>query len=76
MSDEEFASDLRLEALTKRHKNSHSFRDTQKWIGLTAAEIDSHWAMDDLSREDEIGSLDFSLDAMRRAGMKYAAMIR
>lgn len=75
VSDEEFATDVRLEALAKRFKNSHTFRDTQKWIGLTTTEIDSHFALDEL-KNDDISGLDFSMDAMRRAGLRYAAMIR
>lgn len=79
VSDEEFSSDIRLEALAKRYRNSNNqtFRDGQKWIGLTSAEIDGHWALEDL-REDEIGldAADFSMDAMRKAGIKYAALIR
>uniref|UniRef100_A0A914PPB6 CC2D2A N-terminal C2 domain-containing protein n=1 Tax=Panagrolaimus davidi TaxID=227884 RepID=A0A914PPB6_9BILA len=79
VSDEEFSSDIRLEALAKRYRNSNNqtFRDDQKWIGLNSAEIDGHWALEDL-REDEIGldAADFSMDAMRKAGIKYAALIR
>lgn len=76
VSDEEFAADVRLEALSKRYRNQETFRDTQKLIGLTSAEIDGHWALEDF-KDDDIGlTVDFSIDAMRKAGIKYAALIR
>uniref|UniRef100_A0AC34GM25 Uncharacterized protein n=1 Tax=Panagrolaimus sp. ES5 TaxID=591445 RepID=A0AC34GM25_9BILA len=53
VSDEEFTSDARLEALSKRYRNPNTFQNTQKWIGLTSAEIDGHWALDDLRNDDD-----------------------
>ena len=75
-SDEEFQHDIRLEALAKRFSGSFVFKKEQKRIGMNSAEVDSFWMMDDTKDTEFQSGLDFSMDAMRRNGNRYAAMIR
>ncbi|KAH7727834.1 hypothetical protein AAVH_04878 [Aphelenchoides avenae] len=95
VSDEEFASDVRLEALHNRYHGRHfgaslnglgtRERARQRWIGLTAAEVDNTWLTDEFKAVDIAGAgfarasvagFDSSLDTYRHIGQRYAAMIR
>lgn len=69
VSDEEFASDIRLEALANRYQGRHlgaslngsgaRERMRHRWIGLTAAEVDNTWLTDEFKPEG-VGSVSFS----------------
>uniref|UniRef100_A0A7E4VS45 C2 domain-containing protein n=2 Tax=Panagrellus redivivus TaxID=6233 RepID=A0A7E4VS45_PANRE len=75
VSDEEHASDIRLEALSKRWAGGGVFQDNNHWIGLTSAEVDSSWISEGF-KDETLTGLDFSMDAMRRIGNRYASLIR
>ncbi|KAE9556318.1 hypothetical protein FO519_000501 [Halicephalobus sp. NKZ332] len=75
-TDEEFQHDIRLDALTKRFSGSVVFKNEQKRIGMNPAEVDSFWIIDDTRDHEFLSGLEFSMDAMRRSGNRYAAMIR
>lgn len=93
--DEEFASDVRMEALHNRYHGRQFVaslngagareRARQRWIGLTAAEVDNAWLTDEFKAVDiastgfaraSVAGFDSSLDTYRHIGQRYAALIR